>query len=351
MLFKIGEKGNSRGGLLNVSKAALFLVAGFVFGRMSSFVEQDVPCTYKETTHLYKADLYKETTGDSVAAYQEVLTKYPSSQFWTVGEIKKHRMILPCNFVHDGYYLQQSNEVAYQVFQSLMELDDDIIPFVIEAGGHDGITKSLSLKSSRCFGVNTLLIDASPFNYKVLHKTRAYDRTVHAALCDDIKGTVQMMENSVNSGENKVVSTLGKTKKKKGMVEVQCTSLDAELDKIRDLLPDHQKDKIQLIFLVLDIEGFEAVATKGLIKYRPHKLMMEWKHIPDPKAKEWLTKWLQIHGLVGKKCGTDHCFNYQSMIGQNVDLTKRIFYGARKTHPADTHKTSRASKSYFFYGE
>ena len=52
------------------------------------------------------------------------------------------------------------------------------------AGGHDGITKSLTLKSSRCLGVNTLLIEGSPNNYRTLKNTRPYDWTVNAALCD-----------------------------------------------------------------------------------------------------------------------------------------------------------------------
>jgi hypothetical protein len=44
------------------------------------------------------------------------------------------------------------------------------------------------------------------------------------------------------------------------------------------------KKKLELIFIVLDVEGFEGVATKGLIKYRPHKVMMEWKNL-KPQAK------------------------------------------------------------------
>ena len=79
-------------------------------------------------------------------------------------------MRLPCNYVHDGWYIEDSNEVLnYQVYQSLITMnDDDDIPVMIECGGHDGITKSISLKSSICLNMNTLLIEGSPTNFNAM---------------------------------------------------------------------------------------------------------------------------------------------------------------------------------------
>ena len=70
----------------------------------------------------------------------------------------------PCNYAHDGYYFRESNTIMEQVYQTLLELDDDDIPVVIECGGHDGISKTLSLNPSVCFHMNTFLIEANPSN-------------------------------------------------------------------------------------------------------------------------------------------------------------------------------------------
>jgi hypothetical protein len=152
------------------------------------------------------------------AAYERANRSKGQQEFLTVGEMKRV-MRLPCNYVHDGFYIGGSNEVVNQVYQTIMKLDDDIIPVVIESGGHDGITKSLSLKASMCLQVNTMLIEASPSNYNVLKQTRKYDLTVNAALCE--QDYVELEENQVNSGETCIFD--GKASANKTTVQVPCT--------------------------------------------------------------------------------------------------------------------------------
>jgi hypothetical protein len=125
----------------------------------------------------------------------------PLLSFKTVGEIKQ-TMTLPCHYIHDGFFVPHSNEIANQVYQTLMDLPDDTVPLMIEVGGHDGITKSMSLKVSRCLGVNTMLVEASPSNYRVLEKARRYDHTVNAALCEG--DFAKMEESERNSGQSKL---------------------------------------------------------------------------------------------------------------------------------------------------
>lgn len=272
------------------------------------------------------------------------LSEVSASGLLTVRQMKE-RMVLPCNYVHDGFYLKDSNEVLNQVYQSLMELDDDIIPVVIECGGHDGITKSQSLKSSRCLAMNTLLIEASPSNYNILKQTRSYDFTVNAALCSG--ESVQLVESAVNSGQTHIAS-----EKEKGVVSVKCTSIDAEVDKLRDMLPVEQQNKLQLIFLVLDIEGHEAIAIDGIQKYSPQKVFVEMKSKSQPDT-EKIGRWAEQHGLTGDYCinSQDVCYNFHPVIKDQPDHLKSLLYGARTKIPINTYKTSEASQAYMFYGK
>lgn len=293
-------------------------------------------------------------SADSLLSVSQLQQQEEQHEFLTVGEIKQF-MRLPCNYVHDGLYLQESNNVLNQVYQTIIkDLDDDIIPLVIESGGHDGITKSLSLKASICLNVNTMLIEASPTNYNILKHTRKYDRTVNAALCE--QDYVEMEENEMNSGQSHVVQQQPQsahdttTLLTKEVVRVSCTSIDSELDKIRDTLPAHQQSKLQLVFLILDIEGFEPTAARGLQRYSPHQAMIEWKHL-RPDQRDELTAWASKHGLVGHDCGQDRCFNFHANeLSEANDSMREVFYGARKRHPQNTPKTSTASKAYYFYG-
>jgi len=60
-------------------------------------------------------------------------------------------MELPCNYIHDGFYLRDSNVALNEVYMTLVDMieknnstqADKIIPLVVEVGGHDGITKSI----------------------------------------------------------------------------------------------------------------------------------------------------------------------------------------------------------------
>eukprot|EP00977_Amphora_coffeiformis_P018897 scaffold6781_cov204-Amphora_coffeaeformis.AAC.12 len=276
-----------------------------------------------------------------------------SHRLWTVGEIKE-RMMLPCNYVHDGYYLEDSNEVLNQVHQSILyHLDDDIIPVVIECGGHDGITKSQTLKASRCLSVNTLLIEASPTTYHVLEKSRGpYDLTVNAALCDG--ESIQMVEDQVNSGATHVLRNgEDATETDAVITQTRCTSIDAELDKIRDSLPEQKQDKLQLIFLVLDVEGYEATAINGIQKYSPHKVLMAVRNLDKPDQ-EKVAAWAESHHLEGQNCNkADTCYNFDPSIQdeESSERVRSLLYGARLGKPKNTYKTQEVSTSYFFYGD
>jgi len=273
----------------------------------------------------------------------------------------KEQMRLPCNYVHDGFYIEDSNEVLNQVYQSLVTMNDDDIPVVVECGGHDGITKSISLKSSICLNMNTLLIEGSPTNFNVLKHARKYDFTVNAALCDG--DYVEMVDNSKNSGETHVASKREEKSLSGSSTlssKIKCTSIDNELDKLRDTLPESQRNKLKLIFLVLDVEGHEAVAIKGNKSYKPHKVMMEWKHLGS-KDKTIVDDWAKQHGLVvsgndGHRFDNgyipaDRRWDYDATMLEKPEHLKKLFYGARRKHPAATWKTSKVSEAYMFYGQ
>ena len=103
---------------------------------------------------------------------------------------------------------------------------------------------------------------------------------------------------------------------------------------------------MKFIFLVLDVEGNEKVAIKGIQKYTPSKAMVEVKFGNKGVAEEWATK----NGLVGDKCGKhgdDVCYNFTS---KNAAYPKNVFYGARSYHPPDNFRTSKVSSAYMHYG-
>jgi FkbM family methyltransferase len=260
----------------------------------------------------------------------------------TVAAIKQSAKF-PCNYIHDGFYLKESNELLHQVYQTVFEdLDVDQIPVVIEVGGHDGITKSLSLKASTCLGVNTMLIEASPKNYGILSKSRAYDRTINAALCE--VGFVEIQDMELNSGQTKVLETKDGGS---GSSKVRCTSIDQELDVLKDSLPKQYQDKLVLAFLVLDVEGHEAIAMRGIEKYSPNKMMVEVdKFLPEEKL--LLAKFEKRHRLVGKDCSyADVCYNFT----ETGNYSPAVFYAARKNIPENTHVTAKVTSAYYFYGQ
>jgi len=275
-----------------------------------------------------------------------------SLQLKTVGQIKQTAQ-LPCNYVHDGYYLEESNELLHQVYQTVFHdlQDEDAIPVVVEVGGHDGITKSLSLKASRCLGVNTILIEASPKNYGILAQSRAYDRTVNAALCD--VDFVEIVDVAKNSGQTRVVETeqgvgggISKSKNA-GAARIACTTIDKELDQLRASLPARYQDKLVLAFLVLDVEGHEAIALRGIQKYTPRKMTMESNKFSKDEASQ-LEAFQTRHHLKAESCYyADQCYNFQNK-GQ---YDPRVFYAARKKIPKHTAATSSVAEAYHFYGQ
>jgi hypothetical protein len=218
-------------------------------------------------------------------------------------------------------------------------------------------------KSSRCLHVNTLLIEASPSNYKILEQTRAYDTTVNAALCDDHDDDDQyilLKDNPRNSGASRVVAVSQQLRQEAVTAQVPCTTLDKELDAMMltslvSSSPDNQqqtalsKSKLRLLFLVLDVEGHEPVAIRGLTKHTPQKVMMETEQLSltdQDAVHEWATT---QHNLgTGRACGDDTCYNFS---GKNKQQQQLLLYGARHSVPADTYKTSEASQAYMYYGE
>jgi len=279
----------------------------------------------------------------------EIIRHPPCAGLMTLTEILD-RAELPCDYVHDGLYLKESNVVLEEVYKTLTELFDRephpsrIVPVFAEIGGHDGITKSISLKSSRCLRTNTILIEASPLNYKVLRKSRAYDTTVNAALCDG--DFANIFDNPVNSGETKITTTEDTaTATTQKTARVPCTTLDDEIDAMRSTLPGGGNDyQMKLVFLVLDVEGHEETAVGGIQKYSPMKAMVETKYGNEGKIEEWANG----HGLLGNRCRDNTCFNYKP---QKVEYPPNVFYGARKRVPKDTYKTSEVVPAYMHYGE
>ena len=286
-----------------------------------------------------------------------VIRHPPCARLKTLDEILD-LAVFPCNFVHDGFYLEQGNFVLEEVYKTLIQMIDDttttkgdktdasrIVPIFAEIGGHDGITKSISLKSSRCLHTNTLLIEASPTNYAVLKNSRAYDTTVNGALCDG--DFVEITDNPVNSGQTRLVKE-GHAGKATVTARVPCTTLDNEIEAMRQTLPGNGTGyEMKLIFLVLDVEGNEELAIKGIQKYTPSKAMVEVKSGNRGAVEEWATK----SGLVGNICGkhgADVCYNFNSM---NAAYPKNVFYGARSYHPPDNFRTSKVSSAYMHYGK
>jgi Methyltransferase FkbM domain len=291
-----------------------------------------------------------EAAEESAFSVRRISPPVTEGLLLTVRQMKE-RMKLPCNYVHDGYYVSDSNEVLNQVYQSLMELDDDDIPVLVECGGHDGITKSLTLKASVCLAMNTLLIEASPSTYHVLKQTRSHDFTVNAALCNG--ESVELIEHHSNSGQTSIATaeTTVEQKRSHTTVTAKCTSIDAELDKLKTTLPEDQRDKLVLAFLVLDVEGHEPYAIDGIQKYRPSKVLMETKMLSETDQ-EKVKNWASQHNLQGKEYGgNDNSYNFHPRIKEKPKHLKSLFYGARSTTPEHNYRTSVNSQAYMYYGK
>ena len=317
--------------------AAIFLVGTMMGTLMSSF-------HYEGASLMRSSSIIRDVNSRE---HEHELLRSSPLELLTVGEMKK-AMRLPCNYAHDGFYVQESNTIMEQVYQTLLELDDDDVPVVIESGGHDGISKSVSLKPSVCFHMNTLLIEASPSNYDLLSMTRAYDHVIHAALCDKDHGYVEIEEHSTNSGQNKIKGETTRTETQPGKNKVNCTTVDAEMDKLKAALPEEKKDKLKLVLLVLDVEGYEAVAIQGIQKYSPMKAQIENKYM-GADAKKTMEEWSNKHNLQEvSKCPKkdDTCYNFK-VLGEQEK--KKLNFGTRKYAPENTWRSSIAQKAYNFY--
>ena len=108
---------------------------------------------------LDKWDSEGEGTSSSASSQQSIegqaiVRHYPCKGLKTLEDIM-NLAYLPCNYIHDGFYLTDSNVALNEVYLTILELfkstkndPSKIIPIFVEAGGHDGITKSLSLKAA-----------------------------------------------------------------------------------------------------------------------------------------------------------------------------------------------------------
>ena len=330
----------------------------------------------------YRGTKNDATDGDPAAtatAAEIIRREPPCSGLKTLDEVLA-RVELPCNYVHDGFYLHDSNVIVSEIYSSLAKILDEseesessaegggkkkdpskIVPVIAEIGGHDGITKSQTLKASRCLHVNTLLIEATPALYEILRKSRSYDTTVHAALCrpSNVGTFVEIAENAANSGENRIIHN---TDNINHTAQVPCTTLDDEIEAMRSMLPGGGVGyEMRLLFLVLDVEGHEGEAIQGVREYIPDKAQIETKYNRGTTASgdDPVARWVGEHGLVGKECGNgnyDVCFNFDDAVPndpkhQRYNFPPSVFYGARKSIPDHTWKTSIASKAYMHYGK
>ena len=294
----------------------------------------------------------------------------PPGSLRTLDEIEaSFEEFLPCNYVHDGYFLKDSNMVLEQVYQGLQELiaatassdKASTIPIVVEVGGHDGISKSMTLKAGRCLRVNTLLVEANPTTYTTLRRTRRYDTTVNAALCDqdaaDAGTFVEIVDNPVNSGEARTEAVHGDAND--GAVapasKVPCTTLDDEIDAmLATVTAGTANSRAVILFLVLDIEGNEPTAVGGIRRHIPRKAQIETKQLDKAgkaKVDRWWTKaprgW---DGGTGSPCGVgdpDTCYGFSQ---GDLKYPRKVFYGARKFPPKGKVRTSEASLAYMYYG-
>ena len=191
------------------------------------------------------------------------------------------------------------------------------------------------------------LIEASLSNYAVLQKSRAYDTTVNAALCDS--DFVDLIDHPINSGETKLIANGKSGKNLAATARVACTTLDDEIDAMRRTLPGFGKEyTMALIFLVLDVEGSEEVAINGIQRYAPSKAMVETLWSVRSGTTVPIAKWATKHGLVGTTGSQDMLFNFDTTIREK-NHPQNVFYGARKSIPKDIYKTSEVTPAYMYY--
>lgn len=160
---------------------------------------------------------------------------------------------------------------------------------------------------------------------------------------------MQLLEKAENSGETHIASAESSPEE---TVTAKCTSIDAELEKLKATLPAEQQDKLKMIFLVLDIEGYEAFAINGIQKFIPQKAFMETKSLRRPDQHK-INRWAAQHNLTGRSTGRreNMCYNFDLKMSETPDHLKKLLYGARSAIPENSYKTSDASKAYMFYGE
>ena len=104
--------------------------------------------------------------------------------------------------------------------------------------------------------------------------------------------------------------------------------------------------ELKLIMLILDVEGHEAIAVRGLEKHPPLKAIMETKQLSE-ESRKVVDEWSMRHNLKGMDCGQDTCFNFVD----HKSYPKEVFYGARAKVPENTYQTSQVSPAYMHYGQ
>ena len=129
--------------------------------------------TYEERRRCWDNNKNNDDGKSTVAKNVNEIIRHPPCAGLKTLEDMLDLAEFPCNYIHDGFYLKKSNVVLEQVYMTLTKMFDNykeedlskVVPVFAEIGGYDGITKSLSLSSSQCLRINTLLIEASPSNY------------------------------------------------------------------------------------------------------------------------------------------------------------------------------------------
>ena len=122
---------------------------------VQSKVETNASITGANSTHT-KYNKCLENRYKTMDSNNEgiAINRHPTCRgFKTLSEMM-NTMELPCNYIHDGFYLRDSNVALNEIYLTLVDMiekynstqAEKIIPLVVEVGGHDGITKSISLR-------------------------------------------------------------------------------------------------------------------------------------------------------------------------------------------------------------
>ena len=165
----------------------------------------------------------------------------------------------------------------------------------IELGALDGTTFSNTLVLERCFNWTGVLIEANPFNFQRLAKSRRVATKVHAAVCNGT-GTVRMTKRG-----GPMANHLDRSARDEELVDVPCRPLTAILKEAGHESAD---------FLSLDVQGAELSVLRTA-RLSSFKLIMTEaygggtmasarRHVADEMANAGLVRQMAI-GVYGSE--------------------------------------------------